>query len=145
MLGKLLKALSRRSESAADAGSPQPVWLEGSGRFDFEVVGESNYQDALSRLCGGPTEDGVNFECTARLICEPHNPYDPNAVAVRIGGETIAYLSRGAALAYQKRMRQLGLRDREVSCRAIVVGGWARPRRGQPAETGHFGVKLDLD
>ena len=51
-------------------------WLTGSGEheldlpgpdmFAVEVVGESNYQDALESICAGRTEDGHEFDVRAR-------------------------------------------------------------------------------
>lgn len=108
--------------------------LRPSGDFDFDVVGESNYQAELSAICGGHCEEGVEHECTALLVPEPTNPHDANAVKVVIEGRTIGYLSRQHAILYRRRIGGAG------RCGALVVGGWDRGN----GDRGHFGVKLDL-
>jgi len=114
--------------------------IQGDGEFDCEVVGESNYQDALSRITGGKTSDGHSFECTALLLAEPNNRHDPNAVVVQIQGETVGYLPRHHAKQIAAVFRKNNLAGAEAG--AIVVGGWTG-RGGRKAE-GHFGVRLDI-
>lgn len=137
-----LAVLGRRSRKRADAA--EAVWLDGRGAFDFEVVGESHYQERLSEICGGPCEAGHRMEVEAELVQERGNPHDRQAVAVRINGQTVAYLSRKAARAYRERLRALGFAGRRARCRAVIVGGWLRPRRSGRVDEGAFGVKLDL-
>ena len=56
-----------------------------------------------------------------RLVPEPNNPFDPNAVAVLTeGNATIGYLSRDVAKGYQKRL--LGL-PTPITCPAQLRGG----------------------
>jgi hypothetical protein len=47
-----------------------------SGVVDLEVVGESHYQENLSKI------SAIDREPVAWLLPEPENPYDPNAVAI---------------------------------------------------------------
>lgn len=115
--------------------------IVGAGSFDFDIVGEGNYQPALDRICGGKSEDGYEYECVAVLIEEPSNPYDRNAVKVTIDGQTVGYLAREDAVDYKHALADAGLAGRAVEVDAIVVGGWSR-RRG---DNGHYGVKLDMD
>ncbi len=122
---------------------PKPtryVTLEGDGSYRCPVVGESQYQDALGQITGGKTEDGHEFECVAVLEPEPSNPYDSNAVAVRINGQTVGYLSKPLARAMCVTLKQHNLAGVQVG--AVVVGGWAS-RKGRKPE-GHYGVKLDI-
>ncbi len=114
--------------------------FEGDGSFECDVVGESNYQDALNRIAGGKTEDGHEFECTARLVPEPGNPHDSNAVMVMIDGRQVGYLSRAHAQAMTILFQRKGLGGAEAD--ALVVGGWKRGRGAK--DEGHYGVKLDL-
>jgi hypothetical protein len=116
------------------------LFLEGDHEFGFEVVGESKYQDALSNICGGHCEEGHEHECLAELVPEPDNPYDPNAVAVLIEGEKVAYLSRFDAKRYLDELARLGHAGDRASCDAMINGGWDRGGR----EKGYFGVELDL-
>lgn len=127
-------------------GSGQPrssrghVTIGPSGDYDFEVVGESAYQEALDRICGGKTDDGHEWECTATLVEEPTNRHDPNAVKVTIDGHTVGYLSRPDAEAYRRALTLYGHTGKPVDVEAIILGGWERGRRG----SGHYGVKLDM-
>ena len=120
-------------------GEDQPTLTHrGSGSYRVQVVGESNYQRALERICGGRTEDGAEKYITAALVLEDANPYDKNAVRVDIDGSTVGYLSRDAAKAYRNRFRSSGGR---AECPALIRGGWDRGGK----DRGHFGVLLDLE
>lgn len=105
------------------------------GDGDFNIVGESNYQDALELIVGGRTEESADHSCDAMLVPEPSNPYDHNAVRVTIDGHTIGYLARQHAIEYH---RAIGART--TTCEAVVVGGWDRG----DGDRGHFGAKLDI-
>ena len=52
-----------------------PEHFEPSGDFTFEVVGESFYQDALLRICGGRTEHGHRKEVLTTLVHDDANPH----------------------------------------------------------------------
>lgn len=74
-------------------------------------VGEASYQPELLRLLtsrGHSAEAcktrGKSFreEFVANLVPEPTNTYDANAVAVKVSGVTVAYLSRANAVNYRK-------------------------------------------
>ena len=108
-------------------------------RFAVNVVGESHYQPALERICGGRSDEGADEQATATLILEDDNPYDRgNAVRVDIGGATVGYLTRDDA----KRYRQLlKANAAQRSCPAVIRGGWDRG----DDDRGDFGVRLDLD
>jgi hypothetical protein len=114
--------------------------IAGDGHYDFGIVGESNYQSALDKICGGKCEDGVEHECVATLTPESSNPHDANAIKITIEGRTVGYLSRSDALKFHREMKRLSIRGQSVKCDAIVVGGWDRGDNDQ----GHFGVKLDM-
>lgn len=106
-----------------------------------EVVGESNYQDALARVSGGRTGDGpANPAQVAVLWPERNNRYDRNAIAVKITGRTVGYLSRDNAVRYQAVVRWADAHDRTVACNATVTGGWDRGG----GDKGSFGVVLHL-
>jgi HIRAN domain len=105
------------------------------GDWSYEIVGESHYQDELSKLCGGKTESGVELECEADLIPERNNRHDNNAVMVEIDGLKVGYLFREDARVYKS---MIG--NQPSFCNAIIVGGWDRGSRG----SGSFGVKLDI-
>ncbi len=114
--------------------------LPGPGTFNVEVVGEAQYQSALSKICGGKQPNGVQHRTQATLVLEDANTYDPQAVRVDISGQTVGYLSRKDARDYRRSIRQQGYPELTASCVAIINGGWDRGQDDQ----GHFGVRLDL-
>lgn len=114
--------------------------LEGDGMFRLEVVGESHYQDALERLCGGRCEDGADEEFDAVLVFDDANRFDPEAVRVEIGSHAVGYLSRPAAREMRKDIARLARDARGARCRARVRGGWDRGA----GDRGDFGVRLDV-
>jgi hypothetical protein len=114
--------------------------LPGPGTYEFDIVGESKYQDALEAICGGRTEDSAEHITEAVLYLEDSNPHDNLAVRVDIDGHTVGYLSRKDARSYRQQLKQLGYERIVCKCDAMIVGGWRRSRTDQ----GHFGVKLDL-
>lgn len=85
------------------------LYLEGDGSFEYDIVGEASYQDALDRICGGKCEDGHEFEVAALLIEEPDNPADPNAVRAVISGATVGYLPRKDAPLFKAKLRDAGI------------------------------------
>lgn len=93
----------------------------------LDAVGESFYCEAVARATGGLRRDGVHMQLTAELVREPDNPHDPNAIAVRIGAETIAYVPRETAPAFGpvfERLASFGYRA--YYCSAVIRGGWDR-------------------
>ena len=128
-----------RSTSARKTNGPVGD-LSGPGAYGVEIVGESNYQSALERICGGRDEESARKQVKALLVLENENPHDSNAVRVDIDGETVGYLSRREAKQYRVRLKEAGYPELRGRCDAIIVGGWDRGR----GDRGHFGVKLDL-
>jgi len=128
----------RKAESATHAGSPRTPAIEGDGTFETEVVGESNYQDALWRAVGAAdaNERGYRHHTVALLRSEPTNPYDRNAVQVLIGDRVVGYLSREDAVTHKRLMASYG---HAVTCPALIVGGF-RQATGRAS----LGVWLDL-
>src|SRR4030042_2459327 len=114
--------------------------LPGPGTYSLDIVGESNYQSSLEKMCGGQTEEGHEKIVQATLIHEDDNPYDNKAIRVDIDGMTVGYLSRENAREYRKRLKKAGYPGITATCSAIIVGGWDRGG----GDRGHFGVKLDL-
>jgi HIRAN domain-containing protein len=94
------------------------------GADDLEVVGESNYQDALWSLCGGSPGDRIRCETVAVLVPEPDNPHDANAIAVRIDGRVVGYLPARIAAAYVPGLRELMARTgAHMALRGVITGG----------------------
>ncbi|KAB2969192.1 MAG: hypothetical protein F9K18_01720 [Thermoanaerobaculia bacterium] len=116
--------------------------IKGDGTFSVEVVGESHYQAALERAAGGRSEDGANKVVVAELALEDSNPYDSQAVAVRVLGETVGYLPRDSAREFRKQISALGVPPGiRMVCDARINGGWSR-EGGR--NRGHFGIRLDF-
>lgn len=105
--------------------------------FPLEVVGESHYQEALEEICGGRTEFGADKVRDAVLAPEDDNPYDKNAVAVRIQGKHVGYLGRSDARKYRAKIGK-----KQTACKAEISGGWSRD---DGEDQGHFGVCLDFN
>ena len=112
-----------------------------AGDDDLEVVGESNYQDALWRICGARRGDRVRHPINGVLVPEPLNPHDANAVAVYVDGHLIGYLDRGTAVQYVGGVHSLMARHgSHVGLRGHVVGGGRRDHG-----LGFLGVWLEHD
>jgi len=113
-----------------------------SGGETLEVVGESHHQDELSELVGGRTNDPVRQETIALLIPNPDNPYDANAIEVRIDGLIIGHLSREDAATYRPGLIELMRRTDPplIALNGMIVGGGRRGDR-----IGYLGVFLDHD
>lgn len=100
----------------------------------IEVVGESQYQDAIAtsyKRHGGEEHD---LKVTAAIVPEDGNPYDRKAVRVEIDGRTVGYLSRQMAPDYRARMG-----TQSGTCSAKIVGGFER----DDGTRAFFGVKLN--
>lgn len=110
------------------------------GDFDFEVVGESSYQQTLARNAGEHGREPADTRCKAQLILEDDNPYDARAVRVDVGGEVVGYLSRADARSFRRRLGQKGLAGQNTLCDAMIVGGGTRKN----GERLHYGVRLDI-
>lgn len=110
------------------------------GGFEVEVVGESNYQDAIAEVAGRKTEDSQRILTQAHLVPEPTNPYDPGAIAVQIAGRTVGYLNRSAAKTYAPVAQALVQQGITAVCQAWIVGGWERGEE----DSGSWGVRLDI-
>ena len=116
----------------------EPVML--SGGFLEQVVGESNYQDALEAASAGRPTDGVGYECVATLRAEPTNPDDPNAIRVELDGRLIGYLNRGAAHSFRPTADRLAAAGQVGTCQARIVDAWER----EDSDRGRLRVILDL-
>lgn len=114
--------------------------LPGPGTFEFDIVGEASYQDALSSICGGKTESSAERYVDAELYLEDENPHDNKAVCVRVEGKTVGYLSRKDARNFRNQVKEFEDQDPIFFCKAVIVGGWQRSKSDQ----GNFGIRLDL-
>lgn len=72
-------------------------------QFDTPIVGESNYQKALTKSYKDPNafRKGESAFVDVGLVYEPNNPYDKNAVAVVSTHGVLGYLSKQDAIRYR--------------------------------------------
>lgn len=80
-------------------------------RFDdcrrISVVGYDFHQPGLRAVTGDQMRPDLRFECRARLVREPDNEHDKNAVKVMVGHQKIGYVKAGSAKRMQKRLRAI--------------------------------------
>lgn len=120
--------------------------FKGNGRFDFNIVGEKAYQDALAELAGPKTPEGCDLDCMGCFYFDDGNKYDGNAVAImipKVNGQAkhVGYLSRKHAEKFRREVAVFGFdKSTLMMARAKIVGGWKISYFDQ----GHYGVKLDL-
>ena len=87
----------------------------------------------LVAITGRKADEEIRFETTARLVPEPDNPHDPNAIAVHVDGRLVGYLGRDE----NRRWLDVIPQDAVVACEAMIAG---RPGGG----TSNLGVFLRL-
>lgn len=140
-IGGWVVGLFSRKKSAG------PVWV-GSGVTDgdleTEVVGESFYRsDIIKYLNSLPRLRWRSGRCLEvfRLVAEPDNPHDPNAVRVDTQtGVTVGYLPRGLAPEWSAFVQQ---QSDVVECGGAFM--WDRKgAQPRPSNDVPVGVRLDL-
>lgn len=125
-------------------GTPCFAWPE-LMEYDFEVVGESHYQEAIEKIAKQQAEKYTNnpdakiVPLTAYLIPDDHNEYDDKAVRVDINGMQVGYLSREDARSFRRRLGAKKLTGQVTTCCALITGGHIKD--GNQA---HYGVVLDM-
>lgn len=101
--------------------------------YNFNIVGEGSYQQNLKKIAGPKQELSKFHQCTARVISEPTNKFDKNAVKVEINGLLVGYLSKGDA-------QSLVGKNINKSIPAVIDGGW-----DDEDSEGQYGVKLAIN
>lgn len=97
------------------------------GTESLEVKGEGSYQLALKQVV-----QELGRDVHAILVPEPQNQYDPNAVAVLVGGLKVGYLSREDAALYQPGIvRLIRVEGNPISRHRPYLGWRARPRKSR--------------
>ena len=109
--------------------------------FPLEIVGESHYRESFRKIFKRVGKNGVHENLSVHLVFDDNNPYDANAVVIKIGGHKVGHLSRSDALLYRQQLRKLQPGEMIGVCQAYVVGGFQK-KDGSKAD---FGVRLDLD
>ena len=138
---KLSNSPARRgSQSAASTNATPALHWPALGAFEFDIVGESNYQAAIAAVASEHGMQNTDVQCVAVLEPEDGNPHDPKAVRVQIQGKVVGYFSRQEARSFRRRLGQKRITGRVTTCDALVVGGGTR-RNGEKL---YYGVKLDI-
>ena len=117
-------AADREWRSAARAAGLQ-VARNKEESVSLDVVGERNYQRDLASLMAAlrtsPNEWSV--DTVARLVRDPNNRYDRNAVQVLIHGRLVGYLPRDEAENAQPWLKRIERTGKPVFVVASVGGG----------------------
>jgi hypothetical protein len=109
---------------------PFDLWGQ-RGWASVEVVGESHYAAAIRALFpAGVTAAGTDLKITVRLLPEPLNKHDRNAVGVWSGERRIGHLSRADAARYSPVLSVLVARGRVPQVQARVWAADSRDRGG---------------
>lgn len=130
---------SRQAPKKRSYADQQTFHWSDNGNYGFEVVGESNYQDALRSLAGDHGDRSAAAEHIATLIPEDTNKFDNKAVCVQINGLTVGYLSRQDARSFRRRLGSKGLTGLATTCPAVIAGGGLKD-----GQRFNYGVWLDL-
>lgn len=110
----------------------QTVTIERPIEYFFDIVGEQSYQANLRKIAGPKQERSKYVEVMARVVSEPFNAYDKNAVKIEINGLTVGYLSRDDA-------KLLAGKVINQTVPALINGGWLDDN-----SEGSYGVKLGI-
>ncbi|MGC9659976.1 hypothetical protein BFR77_10135 [Acinetobacter pittii] len=97
-----------------------------------DIVGEQSYQANLRKIAGPKQEKSKYVEVMARVVSEPFNAYDKNAVKIEINGLTVGYLSRNDA-------KLLAAKVINKTVPVLINGGWL-----DNDSEGSYGVKLGI-
>lgn len=107
-----------------------------------QVVGTSHYQDALRKVAGKKTKEGVDVATIAALVPHPSNPHDRNAVSVQVDGNIIGYLSADYAANVQPHLQAFRKKTKtHIAVNARITGGWKQSRKDQ----GNYGARVYFD
>lgn len=112
-----------------------PMHWTNDGAFDFDVVGESHYQRAISQL----HTQYADGEFVAQLVPE-ENEHDSSAVAVYGDGMKVGHLSRDDARSFRRRLGAKRLTGQTTTCPAIITGGFEKA----DGTRAMYGVQLDM-
>jgi hypothetical protein len=122
-----------RRLGSSSAGTPSNICKCGDGNFDFEIVGESFYQDRLRQISAGRRERGeqhVTFPCHLRFEINAHTR-KPAVCVDASGGRTVGHFPAEQAEVYAPILREIEQSGRKAECVGVLVGGYGdRPTLG---------------
>ncbi|WP_290015472.1 hypothetical protein [Acinetobacter pittii] len=125
LCNKAFLILSKKHKKKNLTGETSIVYL-------VDIVGEQSYQANLRKIAGPKQEKSKYVEVMARVVSEPFNAYDKNAVKIEINGLTVGYLSRDDA-------KLLVGKVINKNVPALINGGWL-----DNDSEGSYGVKLGI-
>ncbi len=108
--------------------------------FDFNIVGESNYQSAIKKLASTYDFEKEVKEFDAIITLEDTNQYDNKAVRVDIDGQLVGYFSRGDARSFRRRLTTKKLGSIATKTKAVITGGHT-DKNGNALS---YGIVLDI-
>jgi hypothetical protein len=118
---------------------PQATPLAAGRGFNVQAVGESRFQEEIGSIVGGRRVEGHNCQVPAELVFA-ETERDPEGIGVRINNLLVGYLPFETARQVRPLLEALSAKDKAITCKAKIVGGWDRGSDDQ----GFFGVKLSL-
>ncbi len=110
------------------------------GNFDFEVVGESNYQPALRSAAGDHGDKPPSGQYIAKLVPENDNQFDKLAVRIDINNLTVGYMSKEDARSFRRRLSAKKLGGKITTCDAAITGGYLM----KDGSRANYGACLDI-
>lgn len=116
MFKKLLGGTPRPTSSRSATSGDWWQWPTLAQTGAQQVVGESNYQEALAAAV-----DRHGRAVMAQLVTEPSNKYDRRAIRVDVDGRTVGYVPREDTEVFHPVLASLS--GRVVTARAVVSGG----------------------
>jgi len=102
-----------------------PTTLSNAGQFEFDLVGESNYQRRIWSLL--PDEITIQNAQRAYFIgkinLEDDNEHDKHAVNFSIDGRIVGYFAKDDARKFRKMIKKHDINPKSITCRSVIVGG----------------------
>ncbi len=96
--------------------------------YSLELVGQVHRKRAVWVACeevlGRRAGDREKVSTVARLIPEPDNPADPNAIRVLIGEHHVGYVPRAATRPFHEVLGREGVRELEAPLSVYFKGTW---------------------
>lgn len=125
--------LVKRAGENTEQSAEQIGFNSNSRSYAFNIVGEQAYQDNLQKIAGKKEEESKFVEVTAKVLSDPFNKFDKNAVKVEIEGLLVGFLSKE-----QAKLLSGKVINKEVP--AVIDGGWL-----DDESEGSYGVKLGIN
>jgi hypothetical protein len=99
--------------------------LSNGGQYDFELVGESNYQTRIYSMLPDSVTDQAQQRAyfVGKINLEDDNEYDNKAVNFAIDNRVVGYFARDDARKFRKMIVKNNLNQNNLTCRSVVVGG----------------------